>query len=114
VLGVIHRERHGLFLIDVLPGLDGVDEMLAVQVLRRGDDNGVDRLVVQQTAVIQICGRGRHQPLGVVEPLGVNIGESNEVDVRAVQRPVNQLSAAVAHTDDAHADTVVGPQHALR
>ena len=53
-LGVVDGEGHGAFLIDVFAGGEGVDEMLAVQVLGRGDENGVDGLVVQQPAVIEM------------------------------------------------------------
>jgi hypothetical protein len=34
-LGVIHGERHGLFLVHMLAGGDGRGEVLAVEVLRR-------------------------------------------------------------------------------
>ena len=53
-LGVVHRERHRLFLVDVLAGAERGDEMLAVQMLRRGDQDRVDVLVVEQVAVIEI------------------------------------------------------------
>ena len=43
-LGVVDGERHGLFLVDVLAGFQRSDEMLGVQVLRRGDQDGVDVL----------------------------------------------------------------------
>ena len=38
-LGVLHRERHRLFLIDVFAGGERVGEVLAVQVLRRRDQD---------------------------------------------------------------------------
>ena len=53
-LGVVDGERHGLFLIHVLAGVERGDEVLAVQVLRSGDQDGVDDLVVEQMAVIEI------------------------------------------------------------
>ena len=53
-LGVIHGERHGLFLIDMLAGGDGGGEVLAVQVLRRGDQDRVDVLVFEQAAIIEV------------------------------------------------------------
>ena len=45
-LSVLHRERHRLFLIDVLAGVQCRDEVLAVQVLGRGDEHCVDALVL--------------------------------------------------------------------
>jgi hypothetical protein len=66
---MIDREGHGLFLINMLAGLDGVDEVLAVQMLRGGDDDGVDGLVIEQAAMIEISGCAGDEPLGVVETL---------------------------------------------
>jgi len=43
-LGVIHVERHGFFLVDLLARLERCDEMLGVQMLGRGDEDGVNRL----------------------------------------------------------------------
>ena len=53
-LGVVHGERHGLFLVDMLAGVERRGEVLAVQVLRGGDQDGVDALVVEQVAVIEV------------------------------------------------------------
>ncbi len=93
-LGVLHRERHGLFLVDVLAGFDGMDEVLAVQMLRRGDYYRVDGFVVEQATVVEIGGRVWNQGLGVFQALGVDIGKCDEVDIRAGQRPMDQLRSA--------------------
>ena len=53
-LGVIHGERHRLFLVDVLAGVERGGEVLAMQVLRRGDQDRVDDLVFEQVAVVEI------------------------------------------------------------
>ena len=53
-LGVVHGERHGLLLVDVLAGIERGGEMLGVQVLRRGDQDRVDVLVFEQVAVVQV------------------------------------------------------------
>ena len=63
-LGVVHGERHGLFLVDVLASLERRHEMLAVEVLGRGDDDGVNALVIQQVAVVQVGLGGGRQLLG--------------------------------------------------
>ena len=47
-LGMVGTERHRLFLIDVLARLDRGHEVEGVLMLRRGDEHGVDRLVVEQ------------------------------------------------------------------
>ena len=42
-LRLLHVERHRLFDVDVLAGIHGRDEGLGVQVLRRGDQDGIER-----------------------------------------------------------------------
>ena len=42
-LRLFQRERHGLFLVDVLARFHGRGETIGVQMLRRGDDHGIDR-----------------------------------------------------------------------
>ncbi len=112
-LGVIDRERHGLFLVDVFAGLDGVDEVLAMEVLRGGDEDGVDALVVEQAAVIEIGGGAGDELLGVFEAAGVDVGEGDEIDIGAAQRPAGDLRAAVANADDARANAVVRAENAF-
>ena len=109
-LGVVDGERHGLFLIDVLAGIERGGEMLAMEMLRRGDQDGVDGFVVEQIAVVEIgLGVGRNQ-FGVFETLGIDIGEGDELGVGAGDGGFNVLHAAVAGADDAEADAVVGSQ----
>ncbi len=113
-LGVLHAERHGLFLVDVLAGVERGDEVLAMQVLRRGDEHRVDALVVQQVAVIEISlGAGR-DGARVFQALGVDVGDAHEFGIGTGQRLAHDLRAAVAGADDAEANAVVGRQHVGR
>jgi hypothetical protein len=90
-LGVVHAERHGLFLVDVLARVERRYEMLAMQMLRRGDEDRVDALVVQKVAVVEIgLGRGRRLERGF-ETLCVDIGEGNELGVGAGDRCCTRL-----------------------
>ena len=60
---MVHRKRHGLFLVNVFAGLHSRDEAFAMQMLRRGDEDGIDRFVFQQVTVIEIgLGVGREFP----------------------------------------------------
>ena len=91
-LGVIHREGHRLFLVDVLAGGERGDEVLAMQVLRRGDQDGVDGLVVEQVAVVEIrLGVGRDL-LHIFQPAGVDVGGADAFHIRAGQRLAQDLA----------------------
>src|SRR5580658_6965938 len=94
--GMIYGEGHGLFLVDVLAGFNGVDEVLAMQMLGSGDDDGVDGFVIQKAAMVEICCGAWYQRFGVFQAFGVDIGEGDEIEIGAGQGPMDQLSAAGA------------------
>ena len=106
---VVRVERHRLFLVDVLARLDRGDEVKRMQVLRRGDQHGVDRLVVEQLAIVAVGRRPRRDRLGLVEPPGVDVGDRRRLDVRAADRGLQDLLAAPAGADQAEPDAIVGP-----
>ncbi len=107
---MLHGERHGLFLVDVLAGVERGGEVLAVQVLRGGDEDGVDVLVVEQVAVVEVgLGVGRDR-LDVFEAPGVDVGGADAFHVVAGERLLQDLGAAGAGADDAEADALVGAQ----
>jgi hypothetical protein len=110
-LGVLDDERHRFFLVHVLPGVQGGGEVLAVQVLRRGDDDRIDRLVFEQAPVVHVRGRCRDDLLGCLQTLGIDIAESSELDTGCRDGPANQLEAAIAGADDTHAHTVIRAEH---
>jgi hypothetical protein len=103
--------NQGFFLIDVLARFEGVNEVVAVQVLRRGDNHGVDALVFQQAAIIVVGGRARDDVVRVIQALAVHVGESGYLNLWAGQRLMNQLRAALPDADDAQAHAVVRAQH---
>jgi len=82
---VLHVERHRFFQVHVLARVDRVHEVLRVQMLRRGDDDGIDGLVVQQTPVIEKSGGAGHKLLRVVQALGVDVGEPSQLHIGARQ-----------------------------
>ena len=109
-LGVIEREGQRLFLIDMLARFERIDKMLAMQMLRRGDDDGVDGLVLQKPAMIAVGGRGWDAVSGVVQALGVDIGECGDLDVGTGQSLVQEFAAALSSADQADADAIVRTQ----
>ncbi len=88
--------------------------MLAMQVLRRGDQNCVDAFVIEKAAMIEISVGAGNEGLGVFEAARVYVGEGDEIDVGAAQRRAGDFRAAVANTDDAGANAVVRAQNASR
>ncbi len=75
--GVAGIERHGLFLVHVLARLDRGDEVDRVQVLRRRDQDRVDRLVVEERPVVlERRDAGDDRP-HFLEPAGVDVRHSN-------------------------------------
>jgi hypothetical protein len=51
---VIHRKRHRLFLVNVLAGVERGYEVLAVKMLGRGDQDGIDRCILEEAPVVVI------------------------------------------------------------
>ena len=105
------RVRGGLLDVDVLAGGDGVDHLLAVPVVGRGDEHGVDVLAIEDAAVVaddielEGLARRRH-PL--IEPRLVDLGRREELAVLLPAERVEHAAAAVAGADDRHADPIVG------
>ena len=109
--GVVGVEGHGLLLIDVLAGLDGGHKAEGVLVLGGGDEDRIDRLVVQEAAVIVVGLDRRGHGLGLVQAPRVNIGHGNRLGAGAAQRDLEDRLAAAAGADQAEAEPVIGPQH---
>src|ERR1035437_6613870 len=79
--GMVYRERHGFFLVDVLAGGDGGGEVLRVEMLRGGDEDRVDILVVEQAAIVEVgLGVGR-ELLDVFQTACIDVGGAYALDV---------------------------------
>ena len=112
--GVV-RER--LFDVDVLAGLAGPNRTERVPEIRRGEENDIDVLVVEELAHVV---RGLLHPtagelLVVVHALGhhalVDVAEGGDLDVGALLERMHGSdmgAAATAQADDGGADAVVG------
>src|ERR1035437_2836783 len=105
--GVVDGERHGLFLVDVLATGDGGGEVLRVEMLRGGDEDRVDIVVVEQAAIVEV-GLGVGGDLfDVFQTARIDVGGADAFDVLASERLLEDFAAAGAGTDDAEADTLV-------
>ena len=81
--GVLHGERHGFFLIDVLAAAESGGEVLGVEVLRGGDEDGVDVRVVEQAAIVEVgLGVGR-AALNIFQAAGIDVGGAGACDIFA-------------------------------
>ena len=93
-------------------GVHGRDEAFGVQMLRGGDEDGVERRIVEQSAGNRRTSSRRARASGVVEAAGVDIGERREFDVGTGDGFARELRAAVANADDADAEAVVRAENA--
>ena len=110
-LGLLHRKGHGFFQVDVLAGIERLDEGFAMQMLWRGDDDRIDGAIVQQLAVIQVQPGTWSEPGRVFQAAGVNVGDGDTLGVLAGQRLSQQFGPARAHPDDAETHAFAGCQH---
>src|ERR1017187_5422696 len=110
-LGLLHREGHGLFLVDVLAGIERRHERFAMQMLGRGDYHRVDRAIVQQLAVVQVQLGARSEPGRIFQATRINVGDRDALGVRAGQRLSQQFGPTRAHPDDAETHAFPGGQH---
>ena len=104
-------EGHGLFLVDILAGLDRGHEIQSVLVLRRGDQHCVNTGIVKQPAKIGISLDVRDITLHFIQAARVKIGHRYPFNVGALQRGLENLLAAAAASDKADADAVVRSQY---
>ncbi len=91
----------------MLAGGEGVGEVLAVQVLRGGDEDGVDFLVLEHAAVIEVRFGSGGDGFDSLQGLGVDVGGGHAVDVGERDGLLEDLPSAVAGSDDGEADPFV-------
>ena len=106
-LGVVGAERHRLFLIDVLTGLDGGHEVEGVLMLRRRDEHGVYVLVVEQLPEVLVGLDRRGERLHFVQPAAVQVGCGDGLRVAAAHGGLEYLLAAAAAPDEPEPDPII-------
>ena len=100
-LGMLNRERHRFFLVHVLAGIQGGDKVLAMQMLRRRDQHGIDRFVVEKPAIVVIRRGVWNEFFRILQASRVDVRKSDEFDSRLREGFSHELGAAVTWTDDA-------------
>ena len=112
---LVNRVRDGLLHVNVLARLARHDHGDAVPVFRRGHDDGVNILAVQDTAKIAVTHRLAGRRPGGIERLGerqcVNIRGGNGIHPVRSYHGAEIEAALPAGADQADADAVIGAHH---
>ena len=99
----------GLFDIDVFAGVHGQDRGGRVPVVRRGDDDRIDRFVIENFPQV------RHRPAGlnaellnrILPAAFVHIANVSQLDVGRTLTQTGVVNAAIATTDQPDHELVV-------
>jgi hypothetical protein len=81
--------------------------METMQVLGRGNQDGIDRGVVEHLPVVHEGFNGGNFRFGALKLLGIDVGYANELGIRTGRRLARNGAAAVAVADDAEANAVI-------
>ena len=108
--------RAGLFDVDVFRGLAAPNGDERVPMIGSGDGDGVDFLVFEELANVEVTlGLGQAHFFDVaealVEDVFVDITESGEFDTGDVRKAVDVILAAAADSADGDADAIVGAEN---
>src|SRR3989442_15894117 len=98
------------FMYEVFTRLDGRHEVEGVLMLRRGNEQGVNAGVVEQSAEVGKRLKGWDDPFHLIEAPRVNIRHGDGFRVRAAQRRLENLLAAASRSDQAEPDAVARPE----
>ena len=106
-------EGEGLFDVDVLAGATGVDHHEGVPMVRGGDGDGINVFVFEELAVVFIAGGGGAGFFGgEIEITVIQVADGDGLGVAEFEEAVVDLVAAIAETDEAHAETIIGTEDA--
>ena len=118
LLGFGNGVGHGLFAIDVLSRIQCVQGLPVVPVLRRGDDDVIHVLHLQQVPMVDLLHGAstglRDSILELPGPGPVHVRHGHDLDVGALGH-LQQLGQVVAAgdlsaADDSDAEPMIGPQ----
>src|SRR5690348_2426528 len=109
----------GLFNIDVLARLASPDAHQCVPVVRRGDGDSINGLVVEQlTQVLVAFGSGMahlfNLRLTLANQRFIRVAQSSDLDVLKAGQLMDVILPAPVQSDHRNAHPVVGPQDARR
>src|SRR5665213_3284005 len=106
-LRVFHRKRHRLFLIYMLACVEGRDKAPGMQVVRRRNDDSVDRFVIEQRPELGISAGVWSQCLCVFKTAGVDIGKGRQFDAGTGRRFARKLRTALTNANYANPNPVI-------
>src|SRR5208283_2226736 len=109
---VIGIKGHGLFLVDILAGLNGGNKVERMQVLGSSDEDGVDGFIVEQASKIGVGLNRGNNLLGFVEAAGVDVGDGDSLRVGGVDSLFENVQSPATSTDQGKADAVIGAEDA--
>ena len=108
---VVGIERHSLFLVNVLSGLDGGNEIQRVLVLWRSNQHRVDGFVVEHFAEILVGMDRGNDSLHFVQAPRIDIRHGYRFDIGALDGGVKDFLAAIPASNKTDSYAVVGSQH---
>jgi len=103
-------ESHGFFLVNVLAGLDGGNEIESVLVLGSGNQYGVNGFVIEQAAKIGQCPNSGRELLGFLQAASINVGNRNGLGIRCTERVLENVESASSGADQPEADAVISAE----
>jgi len=100
--------REGLLDIEVLAGLQRPDALDGVLVIRGGDGDGVDVLVLEHLSHVGVALGARGGLQAFLDDLGVDVAEGDDADALDLLELLDVLQASAAEADDGDAEVTVG------
>jgi len=98
-----------LLTINVLAGAEGIHDDPFVPVIRRGDDDGIDRAIGQQILVALVNLRAAVEALlGPGDPAFVGIDDAHDLIAGQRQQALHQLVGTRPGSDNSDLDFVIG------
>ena len=97
---------HGLFRVDVFAGIHGVDGEIFVPVVRRGDEDRVDFLSLQQLTVVVESFHARRMLERAIDASSVDVAQGAHLYVRILLKQRHHVAAADTEPDRSQADAV--------
>ena len=98
----------------MLAGVERGDEVLGVEMLRGGDEDGVDGRIFEQVAIVEMLAGGGCDGTRLFQAAGIDVGHAGAFGVGTGERFAQELGAAGARADDAEAYAVVGSEYVGR
>src|SRR5262249_7791033 len=106
------------FHVDILAGLARPDGHEGVPVVRRGNGDCINRLVLEQLANVNKRLRLRLACADPSEPFGqdafVHVTKGRNLPIGEARKPVQVVLAATMQAADGHSDPVVGTEYSFR